>query len=164
MPGQLRCRHFGNLMPAWLHHPPCLRSTHLTGPPWPGLVFSCRDVRDTYLPAFRACVTEARAASVMCSYNAVNGTPACASDWLLREVLRGDMGFRCGSWAQAAAGVAAAGWPCLLVGLKNVHDCALATHSAWPSPKPLRARRCASCRGFVVSDCGAVQSITGERS
>ena len=59
------------------------------------MFLSCRDVRDSYLPAFHACAGEARAASVMCSYNAVNGTPACASSWLLREQLRGGMQFGC---------------------------------------------------------------------
>ncbi len=55
-----------------------------------------RDARDSYLPAFHACVAEAQAAAVMCSYNALNGTPACANDWLLRGQLRDRMGFGCG--------------------------------------------------------------------
>ncbi len=46
------------------------------------------DLEDTYLPAFRAAVSEARAQSVMCAYNAVDGVPACASTMLLREHLR----------------------------------------------------------------------------
>eukprot|EP00887_Chlorella_sp_A99_P002667 scaffold6.g2667.t1 len=50
-------------------------------------VVDARDLRDTYLPAFEACVREG-VASVMCSYNAINGTPACASDWLLNTTLR----------------------------------------------------------------------------
>ena len=37
-----------------------------------------RDLRETYLPAFRATVTEAHAASVMCAYNRTNGEPCCA--------------------------------------------------------------------------------------
>ncbi|GAB4820706.1 hypothetical protein N2152v2_007752 [Parachlorella kessleri] len=56
-------------------------------------VLDPRDVEDTYLPAFRACVSEAGASSVMCSYNAINGTPACASQWLLSQQLRGKMRF-----------------------------------------------------------------------
>merc|ERR1719460_2521827 len=35
-----------------------------------------QDMADTYLPPFRACVTRARGASVMCSYNAINGVPS----------------------------------------------------------------------------------------
>lgn len=52
------------------------------------------DLEDTYLPAFRAAVTEARAGSVMCAYNRVNGQPACASDYLITQRLRGAWGFR----------------------------------------------------------------------
>ncbi len=46
------------------------------------------DLEDTYLPAFRAAVTEAHAQSVMCAYNAIDGAPACASKMLLQEHLR----------------------------------------------------------------------------
>jgi beta-glucosidase len=49
---------------------------------------SPHDLEDTYLPAFRAAVTEAHAQSVMCAYNAVDGVPACASTMLLRDHLR----------------------------------------------------------------------------
>ena len=38
---------------------------------------------DTYLPAFRATVTEAKAGSVMCAYNSINGEPGCANQFLL---------------------------------------------------------------------------------
>ncbi|HUB78816.1 MAG TPA: glycoside hydrolase family 3 C-terminal domain-containing protein [Bryobacteraceae bacterium] len=49
---------------------------------------SPHDLEDTYLPAFRATVTEAHAQSVMCAYNAIDGTPACANAMLLRDHLR----------------------------------------------------------------------------
>ncbi len=52
-----------------------------------------RDLRETYLPAFRATVMEAKAVSVMCAYNRVNGEPACASTHLLGRLLRGEWGF-----------------------------------------------------------------------
>jgi beta-glucosidase len=52
------------------------------------------DMEDTYLPAFRATVMEAKAGSVMCAYNSLNGQPACASGPLLQEHLRGDWGFQ----------------------------------------------------------------------
>src|SRR5579863_8155617 len=42
---------------------------------------SKHDEEDTYLPAFRAAVVEGKAASVMCAYNAINGEPACASQF-----------------------------------------------------------------------------------
>ena len=54
---------------------------------------SPRDLADTYLPAFRATVMEGAAGSVMCSYNAVNGVPACASNELLSRYLRKAWGF-----------------------------------------------------------------------
>ncbi|MBV8858626.1 MAG: glycoside hydrolase family 3 C-terminal domain-containing protein [Acidobacteria bacterium] len=52
-----------------------------------------RDLRETYTPAFRAAVTEGRAASVMCAYNRINGEPACANTHLLGDLLRGEWGF-----------------------------------------------------------------------
>jgi beta-glucosidase len=52
------------------------------------------DLEETYLPAFRASVVEGHAASVMCSYNRVDGVPACASSFLLQQNLRGSWGFQ----------------------------------------------------------------------
>ena len=52
-----------------------------------------RDLRETYWPAFRATVMEARAASVMCAYNRTNGEPCCANTHLLGDTLRGEWGF-----------------------------------------------------------------------
>ncbi|MBV8632336.1 MAG: glycoside hydrolase family 3 protein, partial [Silvibacterium sp.] len=49
---------------------------------------------DTYLPAFRTTVMDAGAQSVMCAYNSLNGAPACASDFLLKETLRDKWGFK----------------------------------------------------------------------
>ncbi len=55
---------------------------------------SKHDELDTYLPAFRATVTEAKADSVMCAYNSINGQPACANQFLLEDQLRGKWGFK----------------------------------------------------------------------
>ena len=49
---------------------------------------------DTYLPAFRAAVTEGKADSVMCAYNAINGQPACANEFTLIDQLRDKWGFQ----------------------------------------------------------------------
>src|SRR6201996_5415414 len=49
---------------------------------------SAHDLEDTYLPAFRAAVTEANPQSVMCAYNSIDGAPACANSMLLRDHLR----------------------------------------------------------------------------
>ena len=54
---------------------------------------SAHDLEDTYLPAFRMAITQGHAASVMCAYNALDGTPACASPLLLQERLRRDWHF-----------------------------------------------------------------------
>lgn len=51
------------------------------------------DLWDTYLPQFRMAIVDARAGSIMCAYNAIDGKPACASDLLLKDVLRRDWRF-----------------------------------------------------------------------
>ena len=56
-------------------------------------VVSPYDLADTYLPAFRKLIVDAHAASIMCAYNAVDGSPACASDLLLGQLLRGKWHF-----------------------------------------------------------------------
>jgi len=53
-----------------------------------------RDMWNTYLPAFRAAITEAGAWSIMSAYSAVNGEPASASPTLLGQILRRDWGFQ----------------------------------------------------------------------
>ncbi|GAA0561979.1 glycoside hydrolase family 3 C-terminal domain-containing protein [Rhizomicrobium electricum] len=55
---------------------------------------SQHDIEDTYLPAFRAAVVEGGAQSIMCAYNRVDGQPACASDLLMKDRLRGAWGFK----------------------------------------------------------------------
>jgi beta-glucosidase len=55
---------------------------------------SKHDEEDTYLPAFRATVVDAKAESVMCVYNSVNGQPGCANDFLLKDTLRGAWNFQ----------------------------------------------------------------------
>ena len=52
-----------------------------------------RDLRETYLPAFRATVVEAQAASVMCAYNRTNTEPCCANNRLMMDILRKEWGF-----------------------------------------------------------------------
>ena len=52
-----------------------------------------RDLHDTYLPQFEAAVRQGGVTSVMCAYNSVLGTPACASRLLLADILRGRWKF-----------------------------------------------------------------------
>ena len=49
---------------------------------------SQRTMQEIYLPQFEAAVTQAKAASVMCSYSTVNGQYACENSYLLTGVLR----------------------------------------------------------------------------
>lgn len=52
-----------------------------------------RVLHELYLPAFKASVQEADAASIMCSYNMLNGAFTCENDWLLNTTLRQEWGF-----------------------------------------------------------------------
>jgi beta-glucosidase len=56
-------------------------------------VASERDLRETYLPAFRATILEGKAYSVMCAYNRTNGEPCCANTKLMKDILRGEWEF-----------------------------------------------------------------------
>jgi beta-glucosidase len=56
--------------------------------------FSERLLREIYFPAFKACIQEGRATSVMAAYNAVDGVPCSASHWLLTDILRKEWGFQ----------------------------------------------------------------------
>ncbi len=51
------------------------------------------DREATYLPAFRQVITQGRAQSLMCAYNALHGVPACASSDLLATRLRHEWSF-----------------------------------------------------------------------
>lgn len=53
-----------------------------------------RDLNETYLPAFKNCLTKAGAQSVMTSYNAVNGTPSSMNSAMIRGLLREKWGFK----------------------------------------------------------------------
>ena len=56
-------------------------------------VVSEKDLRETYLPAFEACIVEAKAESIMAAYNRTNGEPCSGSPTLLGKILRGEWGF-----------------------------------------------------------------------
>jgi beta-glucosidase len=55
---------------------------------------SPQDLKATYLPAFHTAIVEGMAASTMCAYNAIDGTPACANDMLLQKTLRDEWRFK----------------------------------------------------------------------
>ena len=54
---------------------------------------SKQDLYETYLPAFKACVTEAKVETVMGAYNRTNGEACCGSKTLLQDILRDEWGF-----------------------------------------------------------------------
>ncbi len=56
-------------------------------------VSSQKDLRETYLPAFKSLV-DAGVESVMCAYNSTNGEPCCSNKFLLNDVLRKEWGFK----------------------------------------------------------------------
>jgi beta-glucosidase len=71
---------------------------------------SPRDLEETYLPAFRATVTEGHVQSVMCAYNSIDEWPACTNKMLLKDHLRDAWGFKgfvvsdCGAIVDVNAG------------------------------------------------------------
>jgi beta-glucosidase len=54
---------------------------------------SPKDLRETYLPAFKALV-DAKVEAVMCAYNRTNNEPCCGSNLLLDDILRNEWGFK----------------------------------------------------------------------
>lgn len=52
-----------------------------------------KELWETYLPQFEACVREAKVEAVMGAYNRTNGEPCCAHHYLMEEVLRKQWGF-----------------------------------------------------------------------
>ena len=58
-----------------------------------GVELSERALRETYLPAYKACL-DAGARLIMPSFNALNGIPSVANKWLMNRVLREEWGFR----------------------------------------------------------------------
>jgi len=57
-------------------------------------IASKKDMYETYLPAFKALVQEAKVEAVMGAYNRTNGEPCCGSKTLLTDILREEWGFR----------------------------------------------------------------------
>lgn len=68
-----------------------------SGPEWNRSTFNAKvsdfDLWDTYLPAFRDLIVDAKVSGVMCAYNAFDGQPCCGSDKLMNNILRNDWHF-----------------------------------------------------------------------
>nr|POE56857.1 putative exo-1,4-beta-xylosidase xlnd [Quercus suber] len=52
-----------------------------------------QDLAEYYTPPFEACARDAKAGSMMCTYNSLNGVPTCTSSWLMNDLLRGHWGW-----------------------------------------------------------------------
>jgi len=69
-----------------------------SGPEWNRHSFDARvserDLRETYLPAFKDLVTKADVQEVMVAYNRFRGDPCAASDYLVNHILRGEWGYK----------------------------------------------------------------------
>lgn len=68
-----------------------------SGPEWNRSTYDARvsdyDLWDTYLPAFRDLIVDAKVSGVMCAYNRFDGQPCCGSDKLMMDILRNQWGF-----------------------------------------------------------------------
>ncbi|KAH6648906.1 beta-glucosidase [Truncatella angustata] len=51
-------------------------------------IINPQELSEYYMQPFKACARDAKVASIMCSYNALNGVPTCASSYILQDVLR----------------------------------------------------------------------------
>ncbi|MGE5395082.1 MAG: glycoside hydrolase family 3 C-terminal domain-containing protein [Candidatus Saccharibacteria bacterium] len=70
-----------------------------------------RTLREIYLPAFKAAVTDGKAGAVMNSYNLINSIHATQNGHLNNEILKGDWGFDgvlMSDWSSTYNGLAAA--------------------------------------------------------
>lgn len=53
-----------------------------------------RELRDVFLQPFKTVIEKCQPASIMASYNEIDGVPSHANQWLLRKVLRDEWGFK----------------------------------------------------------------------
>ena len=69
-----------------------------SGPEWNRHSYNAevseRDLRETYLPAFKDLVVKANVQEVMTAYNRFRGEPCGASDYLINTILRGEWGYK----------------------------------------------------------------------
>ena len=56
--------------------------------------YSERTVREYFLPPFDAGINQGKARAIMPSYNELDGIPNHSNTWLLRNILRGEFGFK----------------------------------------------------------------------
>ncbi len=68
-----------------------------SGPEWNRSTYNAKvsnyDLWDTYLPAFKALIVDAKVSGVMCAYNQLGGQPCCGNDLLMTDILRNQWKF-----------------------------------------------------------------------
>ena len=70
-----------------------------SGPEWNRHTFNVedlpeRDLWETYMPAFKALVQDAKVEEVMCAYQRIDGEPCCAQSRYEQQILRDEWGFK----------------------------------------------------------------------
>ncbi len=55
--------------------------------------YSLRVLRDYHLAPFKMCIDKVKPVAVMPSYNEIDGVPSHANKWLIKDVLRKELGF-----------------------------------------------------------------------
>ena len=85
-----------------------------------------RILKEIYFPAFKACVKEAGALSIMAAYNSLDGVPCSCNRWLLTDILKGEWEFKgfVVSDYDSVLGIYAPNWPTSERGLTTSHKVA----------------------------------------
>ncbi|RUT67980.1 glycosyl hydrolase [Flavobacterium cupreum] len=84
--------------PVYLNASACAKhfAVH-SGPEWSRSTYNAEvskhDLWDTYLPAFRDLIVDAKVSGVMCAYNQFEGKPCCGNDILMQDILRKQWNF-----------------------------------------------------------------------
>ncbi|KAK5174027.1 uncharacterized protein LTR77_001107 [Saxophila tyrrhenica] len=67
---------------------------------WDGVIrygfdalITSEDLAGYYMPPFQQCARDSKVGSIMCSYNAINGVPACADSYIMDDILRKHWGW-----------------------------------------------------------------------
>jgi beta-glucosidase len=81
-------------------------------------IVSARAMHEIYLPAFATVVQQAHPGGIMCSYNLINGTPACQDMALLSQTLRNEWGFA--GFVRSDCGSVYAQQPAIAAGVSQI--------------------------------------------
>ena len=105
-------------------------------------VVSPKDLFETYLPAFEACVKEGKVEAIMGAYNRTNGESCCASPYLLDEILVKKWGFK--------GHILSDCW-----GIMDIYN----THKMVETPEEAAAMAIRSGLAVLAAVCGALATL-----